>query len=64
MGVVDYIWMGIQSVFLGPELFSLFGLPDFGDAGDDRRRLHAWYRRRGDARPRRPHGHGHFAGPS
>ncbi len=27
MGVVDYIWMGIQSVFLGPELFSLFGLP-------------------------------------
>ena len=27
MGVGDYIWMGIQSVFLGPELFSLFGLP-------------------------------------
>ena len=27
MDVTDYIWMGVQSVFLGPEMFSLFGLP-------------------------------------
>lgn len=27
MGTLDYIWMGIQAVFQGPELFSLFGLP-------------------------------------
>ena len=27
MGTLDYIWLGIQAVFLGPELFSLFGLP-------------------------------------
>ncbi|MCP5085285.1 MAG: hypothetical protein GY952_00545 [Rhodobacteraceae bacterium] len=27
MGVLDYIWLGILSVFQGPELFSLFGLP-------------------------------------
>ncbi|MEM9106396.1 MAG: tripartite tricarboxylate transporter permease [Pseudomonadota bacterium] len=27
MGTLDYIWSGILAVFLGPELFSLFGLP-------------------------------------
>ena len=27
MGTLDYIWLGIQAVFQGPELFSLFGLP-------------------------------------
>ncbi|MBC6408332.1 MAG: tripartite tricarboxylate transporter permease [Rhodobacteraceae bacterium] len=27
MGVLDYIWFGILSVFGGPELVSLFGLP-------------------------------------
>lgn len=27
MGVLDYIWLGILSVFQGPELFSIFGLP-------------------------------------
>ena len=26
MGTLDYIWMGILSVFQGPELFSIFGL--------------------------------------
>lgn len=27
MGVLDYVWLGILSVFQGPELFSLLGLP-------------------------------------
>lgn len=27
MGTLDYIWMGILSVFQGPELFSILGLP-------------------------------------
>ena len=26
MGPLDYIWLGIQSVFLGPEAFTLFGI--------------------------------------
>lgn len=27
LGTLDYIWLGVQAVFLGPEAFSLFGLP-------------------------------------
>ncbi|MEO0487093.1 MAG: tripartite tricarboxylate transporter permease [Pseudomonadota bacterium] len=27
MGVLDYIWAGVLAVFLGPEAFSVFGLP-------------------------------------
>ncbi len=27
MGLADYIWLGILSVFQGPEMFSVFGLP-------------------------------------
>lgn len=27
MGTLDYIWLGIMSVFQGPELFAVFGLP-------------------------------------
>lgn len=26
MGTLDYVWMGIQAVFQGPELFSIFGV--------------------------------------
>jgi len=27
MGTLDYIWLGVQAVFQGPELFSVLGLP-------------------------------------
>ncbi|WP_419906995.1 tripartite tricarboxylate transporter permease [Hoeflea sp.] len=27
MGAIDYIWAGVLAVFLGPELFTLFGVP-------------------------------------
>ena len=27
MGVLDYVWLGILSVFQGPEVFSVFGIP-------------------------------------
>lgn len=27
MNVLDYVWMGVLSVFQGPEVFSIFGLP-------------------------------------
>lgn len=27
MGWIDYVWLGIQAVFQGPELFSLLGVP-------------------------------------
>ena len=27
LGAHDYVWLGIQAVFAGPEAFALFGLP-------------------------------------
>ncbi|WP_204114477.1 tripartite tricarboxylate transporter permease [Shimia biformata] len=27
LGAIDYVWLGVQAVFLGPEAFVLFGIP-------------------------------------